>query len=327
MVLAQEELQLEVTEVRPEARDVLLIELRSPSGVPLPAFTPGAHLELSLPNQLVRHYSLSNDCRERDRYVIGVGLAAQSRGGSEFIHRFVRCGDLLTVRGPRNHFALDTAALDYLLIAGGIGITPIMSMVRWMADNAKCWRLIYTSRSRQRAAFYEELRSYGDFVHFHFDDEMGGIADIAQLLSAQAEGSHIYCCGPAPLMQAVEQATTHLPEDRVRYERFSAPPAAEQDTEGETPHNSATGFTVELKRSGVSLEIPADKSILEVLEAHGYQVPFSCREGLCGTCETKVCGGEPEHRDYVLSEEQQAAGTAMMICVSRAKSETLVLDL
>jgi ferredoxin-NADP reductase len=319
-VSAQESLTVQVTDVRAEARDVMTLELRAGGGGELPPFEPGAHLDLHLPNGLVRQYSLTNDWRERDRYVIGVGRAADSRGGSEFVHTSIRAGMQLNISAPRNNFALDPQAGSYLFIAGGIGITPIMAMIRWCVANRKEWRLIYAARSRQRTAFYEELCALGgDRIHFHFDDERGQVLDASQAISEWSEGQRIYCCGPDPLMNAVKSLTEHLPSGAVRFEWFTAP-VADQDL----PSDS---FEVELARSNTKLVVPAGKSILEVLEENGFDIPFSCREGLCGTCVTNVCSGEPDHRDYVLSDEERESGKLMTVCCSRSKSPVLVLDL
>jgi ferredoxin-NADP reductase len=313
---------LRVTDIRAEARGVVLVELRAPDGGALPPFAPGAHLEIELPNGLIRHYSLANDSREKDRYLIGVGRDLKSRGGSDYVHRELRCGATLQVGGPRNNFPLDPDARSYLFVAGGIGITPIMAMVRWCVANGRDWRLHYAARSRARAAFYEELRDFArERVVFHFDDEAGTVLDVAATLSRVPEGARIYCCGPASLMTAMAEAAAPLPAGTVRFEYFTAAEAAAPAAEGEK------AFTIVLRRSGVTLAVPPDRSILEVLEEHGRAHPFSCREGLCRTCETAVCEGEPDHRDFVLSEEEQRAGKTMTICVSRARSDRLVLDL
>ena len=312
---------LQVTDVQAEARDVVLIELKAVDGAALAPFEPGAHLEVDLPNGLVRHYSLTNDCRERDRYVIGVGRAVNSRGGSAFIHQSLRCGMRLATSPPRNNFALDQTANSYLFIAGGIGVTPVMSMIRWCEAQSRPWRLVYATRNCQRTAFYEALREHGSRVHFHFDDQAGTFLDVREWLAEQRSGHHVYCCGPQTMMQAVQAHASHLPPQTVHFEHFAAPSAPTTETA------VSAAFRVDLRRSGLSLPISADLSILEVLEANGVKVPFSCREGLCGTCETVVCEGEIEHRDYVLSQEQRAAGKSMMVCVSRARSPVLVLDL
>jgi tetrachlorobenzoquinone reductase len=319
VISAAETLTVQVADVRAEARDVITVELRAIGGGPLPAFEPGAHLDLHLPNGLVRQYSLTNDWRERDRYVLGVGRAADSRGGSSYVHSNVRAGAQLTISAPRNNFPLDPAADRYLFIAGGIGITPIMGMIRWCVANEKPWRLIYAARSRQRAAFYEDLCALASGAQFHFDDESGQVLDVAQTIASWAEGERIYCCGPAPLMEAVKSLTEKLPAGTVRFEWFTTP-------ETDEPQESSS-FTVRLERSGVEFAVPEQKSILEVLEEHGFELPFSCREGLCGTCVTNVCSGQPDHRDYVLSDEERASGKLMTICCSRSKSAVLTLDL
>jgi vanillate O-demethylase ferredoxin subunit len=311
---------VEVVDVRAEALEVMKLELRAVGGGLLPAFEPGAHLDVHLPNGIIRQYSLTNDWRERDRYVIGVGRAADSRGGSSFVHGNVRTGTRLTISAPINNFALDPAAERFLFIAGGIGITPIMAMIRWCAANAKPWRLIYAARSRQRAAFYEELCALaGPGAQFHFDDEAGQVLDAAAAIAARSEGESIYCCGPAPLMDSVKALTEHLPAGTVRFEWFTTP-------DDDEPRESSA-FKVRLERSGTEFDVPEHKSILEVLEENGIEHPFSCREGLCGTCLTNVVSGEPDHRDYVLTDEERASGKLMTICCSRSKSPTLVLDL
>ena len=319
-VSAQQSLTVQVTDVRAEACDVMTLELRAIGGGELPPFEPGAHLDLHLPDGLVRQYSLTNDWRERDRYVIGVGRAADSRGGSEFVHTAIRAGMQLKISAPRNNFPLDPQAESFLFIAGGIGVTPIMAMVRWCVANRKQWRLIYAARSRQRTAFYEELCALGrDCIHFHFDDERGQVLDASQAISEWVEGERIYCCGPDPLMHAVKSLTEHLPSGAVRFEWFTAPQVDE-----DLPSDS---FEVELVRSNKKLLVPGDKSILEVLEENGFDIPFSCREGLCGTCVTNVCSGEPDHRDFVLSDEERESGKLMTVCCSRSRSPVLALDL
>lgn len=320
MTTSVQSLTVLVADVRAEAKDVITLELRAIGGGELPAFTPGAHLDLHLPNGLVRNYSLTNDWRERGRYVVGVGRAADSRGGSSYIHGNVRAGQQIKISAPRNNFSLDENSASFLFIAGGIGITPVMAMVRWCVANQKSWRLIYASRSRQRAAFYEELSTIApERVSFHFDDECGEVLDITQAISSWREGETIYCCGPAPMMEAVKDLAEGLPSGTVRFEWFTVPEADEE--------RQSTSFTVRLERSGVEFLVTEQKSILEVLEENGFEIPFSCREGLCGTCVTNVCAGEPDHRDYVLSDEERASGKMMTICCSRSKSPVLALDL
>jgi len=316
---ADQRLKLRVSALRAEARDVLLIELRDPQGAPLPAFTAGAHLEITLDPGLVRHYSLCNDPVERDRYQLGIGLARDSRGGSKHIHDTVRVGSSLTVSAPRNNFPLDASNDLAVFVAGGIGITPVMAMIRACLASGRPWRLHYCSRNRQRTAFYEDLRALPpDRVHFHFDDEQPALFDAAARLADVPAASHVYCCGPAPLMHAVQAATANRDPARVHFEWFSAGAA---DTSADQP------FEILLRSSGKRLQVPAGRSILEVLEDAGEGVPFSCREGLCATCRTPVLAGVPEHRDSLLSPAERAANDQMLICVSRAKTALLELDL
>lgn len=311
---------LEVSGARCEARDVLWLELRDPQGRELPAFTAGAHLEVHLANGLVRHYSLCNDPAERDRYCLGVGLSRDSRGGSKYIHEQLRVGATLSVTAPRNNFPLELAASESVFIAGGIGITPIMAMIRACAAARRPWRLVYCARNRQRCAFYEELCALApDRCRFHFDDEQDGrVLDAAAVLGGIPAEAHLYTCGPAPLMKAVEAAAADRAPDRVHFEWFTA---AAADTSADLP------FTVVLRNSGTRYEVPPGRSILEVLEDHDAGVPYSCREGLCATCRTTVLAGEVDHRDKVLSAAERATNKEMMICVSRARSAVLELEL
>ncbi len=316
-----ERLLLEVTDIQAEARDVIQVELRAPGGAELPAFEPGAHLAIGLPNGLLRHYSLANDWRERDRYVIGVARAAQGRGGPQFIHQTLRRGMQLATSTPKNGFPLEPTARRYLFLAGGIGVTPVLAMIRWCAANQRPWRLAYAVRSAQRAAFLETLSGLGGgTVHLHADDREAGVFDPAPWLDGAGEGEHVYCCGPAPMMAAVKAAAAHRDPNSVHFEYFAAPT-------DDHPGLVNQPFEVELRRSGKRLAVPADRSLLQVLEEVGAQVISSCREGTCRTCETAVCAGEIDHRDYCLTPAEQAAGNTMLVCVSRAKSATLVLDL
>lgn len=315
------DLLLRVARIEAEAKDVLRLELVDAAGRELPPFEPGAHLAVQLPGGLLRHYSLCNDWRERHRYVLGVGRAAPGRGGSAWVHGALREGMDLPCSVPANNFRLVPQAPGYLFIAGGIGITPILAMVRWCEANGRRWRLVYGARSRQRLAFYEELRAFGDKVRFHCDDEAGAPIQLPMLLADLQPGTEVYCCGPAPLMQSVQQMALHLPDDALHFEYFTAPATPAAGSDGEA------GFWIDLQRSGRSYLVPPGRSILEVLEDHGHEVPFSCREGLCGTCETRVCGGQPEHLDYVYPPSQREGLATMLVCVSRARSERLALDL
>jgi len=320
-------LELKVARRISEAKDVSVLELRDPLGEYLPSFSPGAHIEIRLNNGLIRHYSLLNDSQERDRYVVAVGLCINSLGGSRYIHSNICEGDLLSVSPPRNNFPLEENAERYCFIAGGIGITPILSMIRWCILHDKTWRLFYTSRNRQRAAFYEELQVLASpqQVIFHFNDEHEGrFLEIEQIADSIAPGEHVYCCGPNPLMQCVKQAMESHPASQVHFEWFSAPVQPVLEDSGEIPTGS---FDVILRESGRTVRVSEEKSILDALEAQGIEAPYSCRAGICRTCETEVCSGTPDHRDFILSDEEKSSGETILICVSRAKSSTLEINL
>jgi vanillate O-demethylase ferredoxin subunit len=310
-----------IAERTQEAKDIVRLVLRRPNGEALPAFTAGAHIDLFLPNGLTRQYSLISDCAESDRYEIAVSKAAASRGGSSCVHATLNVGDVLGIGEPRNNFCLQAGHETFYFIAGGIGITPILSMIRYCESRGFKWRLLYLARSRECAAFREELEAFGaDRARFHFDDEAGHLFEFADPSFVVEPGVPIYCCGPAPVMKAVGEFSSRNPGNPAYFEWFS-PPALVETNE------IASGFEIKLNRSGRLLHVPEKKSILEVLEEHGYETSCSCREGMCGTCETHVIEGVPDHRDYVLSGSERAAGRTMMICVSRAKSAVLVLDI
>lgn len=315
-------LQLQVSRLTREADGVLGIELHGPGGGALPPFTAGAHIDVHTPNGLCRQYSLTNDPRETDRYCLGVGLAADSRGGSRFLHETLTVGTTLQVGEPRSLFGLDPSATEHLFIAGGIGITPILSMIRACEANGKSWRLLYCVRSRARAAYLWDLAPHFPQVTLHVDEERAGAhPDIAGFLSSARNGTHVYCCGPGPLMDAVAQraAEARVAEASVHFERFAASPVATSVED--------RPFTVVLARTDRRYQVGAAVSILETLERNGIEVPFGCREGLCGACETAVLGGDAEHRDCVLSDQQRNANSSIMICVSRARTDELVLDI
>ncbi|WP_175852716.1 PDR/VanB family oxidoreductase [Burkholderia anthina] len=313
-------LQARIRTLRHEAEGVLSVELIPAPGTHFPKFDPGAHVDLHLPNGLTRSYSLLNSCDEPDRYVLAILSDRQSRGGSRYVHENFRCGILMPVSAPRNHFALDERAESTVLVAGGIGITPILCMYRRLRGAGKAVRLVYCSRSRAQAAFLDELVGLGGDIHFHFDDENAGQPfDLAGYLEKQPKTIHAYCCGPGVMLTAFEDACRAGGIEHVHIERFAA-----NQTKVQAPKAS---YTVELARSGKTLDVPAGKTLLQALLEAGVDVEYSCAEGICGACETRVLGGCPEHRDSVLSTAEKAANKTMMICVSAAKSGTLVLDL
>lgn len=309
----ESELTLLVRRMTWEADGVLSVELTHPDGKPLPAWTPGAHLDLHIGGH-VRQYSLCGDPRNVSAYRVGVLNEASSRGGSRHVHTKLRPGQTVTASEPRNHFTLEEAP-GYLFIAGGIGVTPLLAMARDAARRGADWRMVYGGRNRGSMAFTDELAALGGDLTVVPQDEHGHI-DLASALDGLPDGTLVYSCGPEPLLAAVEAL---CPADRLRVERFSAP-AVERAGDD-------SAFEVECRTSGRTLSVGADTSILRAAEAAGLSVSSSCQEGICGSCETRVLDGTPDHRDFLLSEAEHAANTSMMICVSRCASGRLVLDL
>lgn len=297
---------------RSDAADgVAVLTLRAAAGDPLPRWEPGAHVDLLTPAG-PRQYSLCGD-PTADTWRVAVLREAAGRGGSAWVHSR-REGDTVTVRGPRNHFPLLDAP-RYLFVAGGIGITPILTMVAAARAAGSDWELLYGGRTRASMAFLESLDD--PRVTVAPQDETG-LLDLSFLDVARTD-TLVYCCGPEPLLDAVETRCAAWPSGALRVERFTAKPLAEPVLDG--------SFEVELAATGTTLTVPPDRSILDVVEEAGVSVLSSCSEGTCGTCETPVLAGEIDHRDSVLTDEEQAVGDAMMICVSRARCPTLVLDL
>ncbi|MBO9649363.1 MAG: oxidoreductase [Variovorax sp.] len=316
-------MQVRVRAVTYEADGILGFELvPMPPLKELPPFTAGAHIDLHLPNGLLRSYSLLNAPSERHRYLIGVNKDAKSRGGSRYMHEVLRSGETLTISAPRNNFPLDETSTMNVFIAGGIGITPIMSMIARSQALGTPWQLHYAARTRRNAAFLDALQGYHNQpnvdLRLNFDQEAGGqMLDIAAIVQSLPSGAHVYCCGPLPMLAAYEQATAALPPGQVHMEYFAAKEAAATDG----------GFMVELARSGKQVEVRTGQTILDSLMAVGIEPPYSCQEGICGTCEVRVLEGIPDHRDLVLSNAEKAANDRMMICCSGCKTAKLVLDL
>jgi ferredoxin-NADP reductase len=295
---------------------VVRIVLRDPTGVDLPAWQPGAHIDLVLGDDLVRHYSLCGDQYDATQYEVAVLREPNGRGGSAYVHDVLAEGQHLRVRGPWNNLPLVDSD-RYLFIAGGIGVTPFVPMMASVASQGADWRLVYGGRSRASMAFWDEIAGkFPGRVDICPEDECG-LLDLATLLADPSPGQAIYCCGPTSLLNAVEERCSSLPAGTLRVERF-APNATDEE-----PRQS---FEIELAQSGKTLVVPPDRSILDVLDDSGVRVLSSCRDGTCGTCETAVLAGVVHHRDLVLTESEQEANDAMMICVSRARSPRLVLD-
>jgi ferredoxin-NADP reductase len=299
------------------AEDVVVLTLREAGGRPLPRWQPGAHVDLLLGNGLTRQYSLCGDPGDRHAWRLGVLREPDGRGGSAHIHDALHPGTTLRVRGPRNHFALAPSP-RYLFVAGGIGVTPILPMVAAADAAGTDWRLVYGGRRRASMAFLPELTRYGDRVSVRPQDETG-LLDLDTLLDTPRADTLVYCCGPEALLAAVERRCGSWPADSLRVERFAPAPPAEPVLD--------TGFEVVCERSGLTVTVPPDRAILDVLEEAGVGVLSSCGEGTCGTCDTPVLAGEPDHRDSVLTEAERAGNDCMMICVSRARTPRLVLAL
>lgn len=314
-----EVLELVVARRAVAAADVVLLDLARADGAPLPAWGPGAHVDVLLPGGLgERQYSLCGDPADRSTWRIGVLHEPTGRGGSVHLHGLAE-GDRLRVRGPSNHFAFrPPAGRPVLFVAGGIGITPLRSMIAAAQEAGVDWHLVYAGRSRGSMAFAGELlERYGDRVAVHAGDE-GRRADIAALIAA-APGADIYCCGPARLIAAVEEACAGRTAGTLHIERFEAKPVP--------PPVWTEPFEVELLLSGITITVPPERSILEVAEEAGVLALSSCRVGTCGTCETPIVSGEIDHRDSVLTPEEQEDDWSMMICVSRAACPRIVLEL
>lgn len=305
------------------ARDICAFEFRPVGDGALAPFTAGSHVDLILPNGIRRSYSLCNPQGETHRYVVGVKKASPSRGASSYLHETLRVGTELAIAAPRNNFALTETAPHSVLIAGGIGITPIWAMIQRLNQIGASWELHYATRTRGDAAFLEDFDSLGvdpSRLTLTFDHEPGGkVLDLPCIVAAAPPGAHFYACGPAPMLAAYERAVRDAPPGHAHLERFSGA--------DERARNDAAGFEIVLARSRLTLPVPRGKPILDVLLDEGVDVPFSCMEGVCGSCRIAVLEGVPDHRDLVLTEEERASNKAIMVCCSGAKTERLVLDL
>jgi phthalate 4,5-dioxygenase reductase component len=302
-----------ITRAERIAEDIHLFELRDPAGGEMPPFSAGSHISLRVPGGLLRKYSLCNDPAERDRYVIAVKREPNGRGGSESLIRDAAIGHEIPVSAPVNNFALAKSPAGYLFVAGGIGITPIMAMIRELAAAGGRFKLYYCTRSPEATAFRDELAEFGRNVVVHHD---GG--DLARALDLwpilEKPKGQLYCCGPRGLMQAVRDMTGHWSPSAVHFEAFT----------DAAPRPDDRPFRVRLARSGQTIEVPVGTTILEALHAHGVEAPCSCESGTCGTCRTRLLAGEADHRDLVLGDEERE--TNIMVCVSRALGDELVID-
>ncbi|MFF2505673.1 PDR/VanB family oxidoreductase [Streptomyces sp. NPDC058067] len=298
-----------------EATGVVSLTLRHPEGALLPPWEPGAHVDLVLTDSLVRPYSLCGDPADRTAWTVAVLHEPRGRGGSAYVHEKLTPGAAVRVRGPRNHFPLHEAP-GYRFVAGGIGITPILPMVAAAEAAGAEWSLLYGGRTRASMAFLDRLSAYGQKVRVAPEDETG-LLDLDGYLGATGDGALVYCCGPGPLLDAVEaRGAAHT--ERFRPAKQDGPDSADG-----TDH----AFEVELRRSGRTLTVPPGRSILHTVRDAGIEVLYSCAEGTCGTCETDIVEGTADHRDSVLTAEERAAGETLMICVSRCRGPRLVLDM
>ncbi len=311
-------IEVRLIAIQPVARDTSLFSFQSLDRRPLPNYAPGAHIDLHLPNGLIRNYSLTDAAPEPATYTVGIKRDPASRGGSRFIHEELRVGTAIAISAPRNNFRLREDAAHTILIAGGIGITPIWCMVQRLNALGRGWQLHYACRSRADMAFRQELERMPQAA-LHCDDESAGqFLDVAAIVAGAPKHAHLYCCGPAPMLQSFETATKDWPRDQIHVEYFTAK---------EPAPSRKGGFTVELARSGVEYFIPEGETILNVLLDAGIDIDYSCELGICGACEQRVISGIPDHRDSILSEEEQAENKRVMICCAGCISERLVLDL
>ncbi|PKV76901.1 PDR/VanB family oxidoreductase [Nocardia fluminea] len=310
-------LNLVVMAKEPVADQVVALTLAHPERRRLPDWTPGAHIDLILPDGRTRQYSLCGSRWDSSTYRIAVLRDPDGRGGSAYIHDTLAVGDMVAVGGPRNNFALVPSG-KYLFIAGGIGITPMLSMLA-QADLLGCdWRLAYLGRSRRTMAFTADLAAYGDRVSISPDDECG-VSDLGEMLASVEDDTVVFCCGPARLLDAVQRCCADWQPGRLRIERFV--PKAQANAVRDT------AFDIELRRSRRRVTVAPRQSVLEALRGAGASVLSSCGQGVCGTCETTVLDGLPDHRDSILDDAEREAGDSMFVCVSRSLSDRLVLDL
>jgi ferredoxin-NADP reductase len=309
--------------VRPEAEGIRSFELVPANGGSFPSFTAGAHIDIALGNGMVRSYSLVNSQDEVHRYVIAVNLDKSSRGGSRYVHEQLKEGTGVVISNPRNNFPLVETESHSVLIAGGIGITPIWSMAQRLAALGRSWELHYACRTRSCAAFLASIsdlatRGYGA-ASVTFDQEIGGeMLSLSDIVRSAPQGSHFYCCGPKSMLEAYDKVTDSLPRHLVSKEHFGIASSA-------IPVGA--GYTVVLSRSGKTLKVEPGNTILETLLQNGIRMNYSCTQGICGTCETGVMEGIPDHQDWVLSDEKKASNKSIIICCSGSKTDTLVLDM
>ena len=309
---------LRIARTEKVAAGIHLFELRHADGAELPAFTAGAHLTVKSPNGSLRKYSLCNDPAERARYVIAVKRDPAGRGGSVDLVDRTQVGDTLDVSAPHNAFDLAEKAASFILVAGGIGITPLIAMARHLNGEGRRYKLYYLTRSPQHTAFRDELLGEdfkGKVVIHHDGGDIANAFDLWPILE-KPSAAHVYCCGPRPLLEAVRDMTGHWPPAAIHFESFIDAGAAARPED--------RPFTVVLAKSGDRVEVPPGVSILDAMRGRGHEAPSSCESGTCGTCRTRLLSGEADHRDLVLMDDEKAG--QIMICVSRARSAEIVIE-
>jgi vanillate O-demethylase ferredoxin subunit len=320
--LESKTLLVHVREIKDQASEIKSFELESADGSPLPPFEPGSHIDVHVADGLIRQYSLCNGPDDTAAYTIAVKKEGASRGGSRAMHEQLRAGQVLRISAPRNHFGLSPQARRHMLVGGGIGITPLLSMARHLLAAGADFEFHYFARSAEYVAFHQLLSAppFAGKVTFHLGLQPEAVrATLDQLLAQRPDGAHLYLCGPGPFMNQVVAAAATWPEDAIHLEHFAASPellAGPQDS-----------FEVTLAHSGATYAVPAGESIVDVLARHGVAVDVSCEQGVCGTCVTGVLEGTPDHRDMFLSDQEKKSCKMMTLCVSRALSPKLVLDL
>ena len=321
-------LELLVRQIRFEAPGINSYELMDPLAKPLPEPTAGSHVDVHLPGPLVRQYSLSNDPADRDRYVFAVLKDEAGRGGSKALHKTVHVQDTIRISLPRNNFLLDETASKYILLAGGIGITPLKAMCHRLAALNANFVLHYCSKTPECAAFKNELTQFGprNAVRFHHDGgNPANRLDIAALLAAYEEGTQLYYCGPPGFMKACANATGDWPKGSVHFENFKAPVPVLPPSASEEGRSGPDEFDVEIASSGQRIHVSAGQSIVEALEGAGITIETSCLSGLCGACKVRCLAGKPDHRDFILNDDEKES--YLTTCVSRCRTGPLVLDL
>ncbi len=311
------DLRLTVDAKKHVADDVVQVRLTHPDGLRLPDWSPGAHIDVMLPDGTARQYSLCGDRDDCSSYTIGVLREIDGLGGSAYIHDELAVGDVMEVGGPRNNFRV-VPSETYMFIAGGIGITPLLTMIQQAEEVGADWRLLYGGRRRTSMAFLDRLERHGGRVSVCPEDEYG-LLDLGSFTADLPRDAKVYACGPAPLLAALEALAVDWPPGMLRIERFVA--------DEMPPPVRSTPFEVRLARSGDIVTVDPETSVVDALASIGHPILCSCRRGLCGTCETTVLSGEIDHRDTILDDAERAAGGCMMACVSRASSDRLVLDL